>query len=118
MFLPAGQAAGCRCVAGVAAGSMWTQEKQRGLRWSWICMVWTWGLERDGLTLQHPWVSCHHVASNLLLQRRNSLQYHGGGRWVVYSGIVAGVWSCSPTLTRLLLCQSHVTELGVEGVRL
>lgn len=33
--LPAGQAAGRRCVAGVAAGSVWTREKRRVPRWSW-----------------------------------------------------------------------------------
>lgn len=33
--LPAGQAAGRRCVAAVAAGSVWTREKWQGPRWSW-----------------------------------------------------------------------------------
>lgn len=82
-------------------------------------MVQTRGLERDGLTLQDPWVSSrrprHHVASNLLL-RRSALQDHGGGRVVVHGGIMASVWCHA--LARLLRRQSHVTELGVEGVRL
>lgn len=33
--LPAGQAAGRRCVAAVAAGSVWTRGKRRGPSWSW-----------------------------------------------------------------------------------
>lgn len=34
MFVPAGQAAGSTCAAGVMAGSVWSQEKQHGLGWS------------------------------------------------------------------------------------
>lgn len=41
--VPAGQVAGCRCVAGVAAGSAWTQEKQRGPGWSWDMHGWGQG---------------------------------------------------------------------------
>lgn len=37
---------------------------------------------------------------------------------VVHSGIVAGFRNRSPAVAGLLLRQSHVTELGVEGVRL
>lgn len=59
------------------------------------------GLKRDGLALQHPWVSsrwpCHHVASNLLLLwGRSALQYHRGGVVVVvvvYGGKMAVVRS-------------------------
>lgn len=40
MALPAGQAVGCMCAAGVAAGSAWTREKQRGPGWSWDMHGW------------------------------------------------------------------------------
>lgn len=88
-----------------------------------IRMVRTGVLDWDGLTLQHPrmssWWPCHHVASDLLLLwRRSSLQYHGGGWRLVDGGVVAGVWRRGSALVRLLLPQSHVTELGVEGTRL
>lgn len=88
-----------------------------------IRMVRTGVLEWGQLTLQHPrmssWWPCHHVASDLLLLwRRSSLQYQGGGWRLVDGGVVAGVWRCGSALVRLLLPQSHVTELGVEGIRL
>lgn len=44
MFVPAGQAAGCTCAAGVMAGSVWSQEKQQGLGWSWDMQGWGQGL--------------------------------------------------------------------------
>lgn len=61
-------------------------------------MVGARGRERDGLTLQHPRVSsrwtCHHVAGNMLLLLRSSLQHQRGGVVVVVdSRIVAGLRS-------------------------
>lgn len=83
--------------------------------------------ERDGLTLQQPRVSSRrarqHVASNLLLMMllmllRGSLQHHRGGVVVVHGWVVAAVRSRSAAVAVRLLRQGHVTELGVEGVRL
>lgn len=58
--------------------------------------------------------------------RRSSLQHHGGGvvvllvvvHMLVYSWVMAGVWSRSHVVTGRMLSQSHVTKLGVYGVRL
>lgn len=40
MWTSAAQAVGCMCVAGVVAGSVWSQEKQQGLGWSWDMHGW------------------------------------------------------------------------------
>lgn len=88
-----------------------------------IDMILAWGLECDRLTLQctlvSSWWPCHQISCHLLLMWRSSaLQHHGGRGVMVNSGIVAGVGSRGYTLSWLLLPQSHVTKLGVEGIRL
>lgn len=56
------------------------------------------------------------------MRMRSPLQHHGGGVVVlvlvvvymlVYSWVMAGVWSRSNVVTGRMLSQSHVTKLGV-----
>lgn len=98
----------------VETGESWVRTSCGGV---WVCMVGGGALQDPRVVPRGPG---HNVAGDLL--RGGSLEYDRRGLLVVmvvvYGSVVAAVGSRRAAVGGRLLRQTHVTELGVEGVGL